>query len=229
MRVPVITAALIVLSLVGSSTLWLTMLTALAFCAAQYCLMSCYDVHQPVVQTFHAFFFIGTACVLTPWMLCISLLFLFHLGVVLRCLTWRVFWAGFIGITMPYVFISAICMWIDDYNYFESMLGALCARPWMYVVAVSALPVTTLLQYVQSFSVWQLVTWAFFTIVGVLAVRHIGALEHKLKIKQRLLHQVVVCNSVALWLLLFFFPSFYTSLIGAFAASISPLVTVDAK
>lgn len=219
-----ITILMIILALTGSESIWLTLFTAGAILMAHLSLRMCYKIEQPVVDTFHAFFFLGLACIVTPWILCLIPLFLCYLGLVMRNITWRSFWAGLLGIALPYTVITGICIYLDNYAYFDSVRYAFTAKPMFLVIATSAYPFTYFLEYIYSFSVWQAVTWIVFTITEIYGVHHFFKTRYKYKIRERLLTNIEVYDSIALWLLLLIFPHHYSSVIGGLAVSISPLL-----
>lgn len=220
----IITILMTVLALTGSDSLWLSLFSAGAILLAHLSLRMCYKIEQPVVDTFHAFFFLGLACIVTPWLLCLIPFFLCYLGLVMRNLTWRSFWAGFMGIMLPYAAIAGICVYIGNYAYFDSVRYAFKVRPPLAVIATSAYPLTYFLEYICSFSVWQVVTWVTYTLVGVFGIRHFFKTRYRYKIRERLLTNIEVYDSIALWLLLLVFPLHYPSLIGGLAVSLSPLL-----
>lgn len=220
----IITILMTVLALTGSDSLWLSLFSAGAILLAHLSLRMCYKIEQPVVDTFHTFFFLGLACIVTPWLLCLIPFFLCYLGLVMRNLTWRSFWAGFMGIMLPYAAIAGICVYIGNYAYFDSVRYAFKVRPPLAVIATSAYPLTYFLEYICSFSVWQVVTWVAYTLVGVFGIRHFFKTRYRYKIRERLLTNIEVYDSIALWLLLLVFPLHYPSLIGGLAVSLSPLL-----
>lgn len=220
----IITILMTALALTGSDSLWLSLFSAGAILLAHLSLRMCYKIEQPVVDTFHAFFFLGLACIVTPWLLCLIPFFLCYLGLVMRNLTWRSFWAGFMGIMLPYAAIAGICVYIGNYAYFDSVRYAFKVRPPLAVIATSAYPLTYFLEYICSFSVWQVVTWVTYTLIGIFGIRHFFKTRYRYKIRERLLTNIEVYDSIALWLLLLVFPLHYPSLIGGLAVSLSPLL-----
>lgn len=220
----VITILLTALSLTGSDSLWLTLFTAGAILMAHLSLRMCYKIEQPVVDTFHAFFFLGLACIATPWLLLLIPFFLCYLGVVMRDLTWRSFWAGFMGVLLPYAAITGISIYLDNYVYFDSVCYAFTAKPMLLVIATSAYPFTYFLEYILSLSVWQIITWVTYTLIGIFGIRHFFKTRYRYKIRERLLTNIEVYDSIAIWLLLLIFPQHYSSLVGGLAVSLSRLL-----
>ena len=135
-----ITILLLCLSLIGNAHFMLALFTGVSMLLAQRSLYACYKVEQPVVPILHAFFFLSISAVLTPWMLLLIPFFLWHTGVLMRCLTWRVFWAGVFGLSVPYVFMTLLSLLSGNTEYFNSLHTAFTARPWLYVVFIAAYP-----------------------------------------------------------------------------------------
>ena len=219
-----ITILMIVLALTGSESLWLTLFTAGAILMAHLSLRMCYKIEQPVVDTFHAFFFLGLACIATPWLLLLVPFFLFYLGVVMLILTWLRCGAGFMVMLLPYAAIPGLSIYLGNYVYFDSVRYAFTAKPMLLVIATSAYPFTYFLEYILSLSVWQIITWLTFTLIGIFGTRHFFKTRYRYKIRERLLTNIEVYDSIALWLLLLIFPQHYSSLIGGLAVSLSRLL-----
>lgn len=219
-----ITILLLCLSLIGNAHLMLALFTGVSMLLAQRSLYACYKVEQPVVPILHAFFFLGISAVLTPWMLLLIPFFLWHTGVLMRCLTWRVFWAGVFGLSVPYVFMTLLSLLSENTEYFNSLHTAFTTRPWLYVVFIAAYPMHVMVDYFCRFSIWQWIPWGLISLLGIFCIWHFFHTRHRSMIQQRLEAYIAVHNSVALWGLIFIFPQFYYSLIGGLAACLSPLV-----
>ena len=68
------------------------------------------------------------------------------------------------------------------------------------------------------------VTWVVFTLIGIFGIHHFFKTRYKYKIRERLLANIDVYDSIVLWLLLLIFPQHYSSVIGGLAVSLSPLL-----
>ena len=219
-----ITILLLCLPLIGNAHFMLALFTGVSMLLAQRSLYACYKVEQPVVPILHAFFLLSISAVLTPWMLFLIPFFLWHTGVLMRCLTWRVFWAGVFGLLVPYAFMTLLSLLLDNMEYFDSLHTAFTTRPWLYVVFIAAYPMHVLVDYFSRFSIWQWIPWGLISLMGIFCIWHFFHTRHRSMIQQRLEAYIAVHNSVALWGLIFIFPQFYYSLIGGLAACLSPLV-----
>lgn len=215
---------LLCLSTIGNAHFLLALFTGVLMLLAQRSFYACYKEIEPVVPVFHAFFCLGLAAVFTPWMLLLIPFFLWHTGVLMRCLTWRTFWAGVCGVLVPYVFMTMLSLLLDDTAYFNSLHTVFTAKPWLYVVSIAAYPMHVLVDYFGRFTPWQWSVWGIISILGAFCIWHFFHTRRHSMIQQRLEAYIAVHDSVALWGLIFFFPQFYQSLIGGLAACLSPLV-----
>ena len=98
------------------SSVWLVLSTSLAFmhplgepliaasllCLAYPLLFHCYQHYNPQVYVFHAFLMLGIGSFFAPVMLLMAIPFFVYLAIFLRSLTWKAFWAGILGIIVPY-------------------------------------------------------------------------------------------------------------------------------
>ena len=90
-------------------------LAAAALLALAYMLLfRCYQRHRPEAYVFHAFLMLGAGSFLAPVMLPMGVLFFIYLGTFLRSLTWRSFWAGMLGLAVPYWCFGIWCFFTED-------------------------------------------------------------------------------------------------------------------
>ena len=105
------------------SCLWLILAASLSFmhaaedpaiaaaflCAAYYLLFRCYQRHRPQLDVFHAFLMLGVGSFFAPVMLPMAIPFFLYLAFFLRSLTRKAFWAGILGIIIPYWCLAVWC------------------------------------------------------------------------------------------------------------------------
>ena len=85
------------------------MAVAALLATAYMLLFRCYQRKRPEAFAFHAFLMLGTGSFVAPVMLPMAVLFFFYLGILLRSLTWRSFWAGVLGLVAPYWCFAVWC------------------------------------------------------------------------------------------------------------------------
>ena len=106
--------------------------TALA--ASYYTMFLAYQQHEPVLHIFHSFLLLGIASLAIPHMLAFVPLYYWYLLVFLRCLTWRGFWAGTVGMALPACFALGWCILSRDFGFIQGRLELLQATRLLPVV-----------------------------------------------------------------------------------------------
>ncbi len=86
------------------------------FCLAVsiYLLFRTYQQPQPVVDTFHSFLLLALGSIVLPQMALFAPFFLWYFIVFMRALSLRSFFAGLLGLVLPFWFWAAWQIWIGD-------------------------------------------------------------------------------------------------------------------
>jgi len=91
-------------------------ISALCLAVSYYLLFRTYQEVQPVADTLHIFIMLGVGSIFVPHMIVMAPLYYWYMLVFLRSLTFRCFWAGLIGLALPFWFWAGLCLWNDDYQ-----------------------------------------------------------------------------------------------------------------
>lgn len=199
------------------SSVWLTGISMMTFAhdipvtwlavpliaSSHYLLFRTYQKHNPVNYSFHTFFLLGTSILLIPQLYVLVPLYFWYMAVFMRCLSWRAFWAGLIGLTLPAWFLTGWCAFAGDFGNIQDVLQTITnphpVNPDNYI------------QYL-SFRNIQTLTWLFVTFVSFVATVHYLQTYYNDKIRTRMYLYVYVMQIAAVWLLLLWQPDLYNRL-----------------
>lgn len=182
---------------------------ALCMLLAYVLLFASYQDRRAEGRIFYAGFFMGAGSLFYPPLLCLVPLHGFAMLVQLRSLTLRTFFAGLLGVFVPYWFYGAYAAWNNRLDEaFAFFLPALRFRPPCY----AALPPD------------RVFVTAFLALLSVQAVVHFWRTAFNDKIKTRLLLHVVVLQEAALWALLALRPEDFDTLLRLLLLNSAPLV-----
>jgi len=208
------------------SCVWLIIITTLgflhplsnatlaAFClvASHYLLFKTYQQKQPVGHTFHSFLFLGLGSLVFPQMLVLAIFYFWYLIVLLRAISWRSFFAGIIGLSLPYWFWAAICVLRDD--------------------------ISPIIHHFFSFSQWQplllenylhlpqpwIVSWGIITFVSLVGGIHFLVTYYNDKVQVRMLLYIYVIQMLIIQTFLLLQPQHFQVLMALLAVCASPLI-----
>ena len=112
----------------GFSAGWVA---TLSLACSYHVMFYAYQQHEPVVAVFHTFVLLGIACLAVPHMMVLVPLYYWYLLVFLRCLSWRGFWAGIVGLALPVCFVLGWSIAMGDYAFLYSRAKDLSMTPWI--------------------------------------------------------------------------------------------------
>ncbi len=175
-------------------------------------LFRCYQLYNPTVWVFHSFLFLGIGSIFAPVFAAMALLYYIYLVGFLRALTWRGFWAGLLGLVLPYWCWAAWCFLMDKT---EDILG-----------------------FVTSHFMWSDVSWqaimdislAWKVSAGIVILLSLVALFHYLqtryndKIKIRMILYIYTLQTILLILYLILQPKEFQNTMSLLLVSSCPLI-----
>lgn len=170
---------------------------------SHYLLFSTYQKHNPVICSFHIFFLLGTSILLIPQLYIFVPLYFWYMAVFMRSLSWRAFWAGLIGLSLPAWFLIGWCAVAGDFGNVSNVLQIISnphsVNPDSYTPYLSIHNIRTL-------------TWLFVTFVSFVATVHYMRTYFNDNIRTRMYLYVYVMQIAAVWLLLLWQPDLYNRL-----------------
>lgn len=208
------------------SCVWLVLTSSLSFmhplgepvlaaaflCAAYHLLFRCYQRHRPQLDVFHAFLMLGVGSFFAPVMLAMAVPFFLYIAVFLRSLTRKSFWAGILGIAVPY--------W--------------CYAVWCFTDPLHTSPSMERFPFVQNIVwnwegvlslpfVWQ-VSAGVVALLAVVSIVHYLRTNYDDKIRTRMILYIYVSQSLLLMAVLAFLPEHYQTTMALLIVSASPLI-----
>ena len=208
------------------SCVWLILAASLSFmhplgepiiaatflCAGYYLLFLCYQRHRPQKFIFHAFLMLSLGSFFAPVMLPMAIPFLLYLTVFLRSMTSRAFWAGVLGIVVPYWCYAVWCFVIGDMGSFVGMLTEMAQFEMPSVEAVTSMPF-----------VWQ-VSAGVVALLSVVSILHYLSTNYDDKIRVRMILYIYVSQTLLLMAFLLLQPAHYETTMALLVCSASPLI-----
>ena len=188
---------------------------ALGLAASHHLLFRSYQKFQPVTDVFHAFAFYGIACIAMPQLVVLIPLYYWYLIVFMRCITWRVFWAGVVGMLTPMWLMFGYCILTGSWEYVFDRVE---------VLADSFRPDIADWACLLSWSSPGVLVFAFLTLTGFLGIVHFMQSRYDDKIRTRMLLYIYVWQSVGVWLVTVFNPSVYEEFIPSLVVCLSPIL-----
>ena len=192
-----------------------TWIIAPLIAASHNLLFKTYQDTNPVNYSFHIFFLLGTSILFMPQLSVLIPLYFWYMAVFMRSLSWRAFWAGLIGLTMPSWFLFGWCVANGDYAIVSNIVSTIVSLKPTY--PASNAPLLTLHDT-------RTLTWGFLTSVSSVAAIHYLRNYFKDKIRTRMYLYVYVIQTAAIWLLLLWQPDKYDQLMPLFMLCASTLI-----
>ncbi len=188
-------------------------IVAAAFLTISYFLLfRCYQSHRPQVSVFHSFLMLSLGSFCTPIMLAMAIPFFFYLALFLRSLTWKAFWAGMLGIVVPYWCYAVWCFMTED-------LQGLAAR----MVEMVQVEMPSIEQLVTLPLVWQ-VSAGVVALLSIVSLLHYLSTNYDDKIRVRMILYIYVSQTLLLMVLLALQPAHYQTTMALLVCSASPLI-----
>ena len=208
------------------SCVWLILAASLAFmhpvgepiiaaaflCASYYLLFLCYQRHRPQKFVFHAFLMLSLGSFCAPVMLPMAVLFFLYLAIFLRTLPRKAFWAGIIGLVVPYWCYAVWCFITNDMGSFVARLTDMAQLEMPTVEAITSMPF-----------VWQ-VSAGVVALLSIVSIFHYLRTNYDDKIRVRMILYIYVSQTLLLMAFLLLQPAHYQTTMALLVASASPLI-----
>jgi len=187
-------------------------IAALCLVVSHYLLFKTYQLKQPVGWTFHSFLFLSLGSLVFPQMLALAFFYYWYLIVLLRAISWRSFFAGIIGLLLPYWFWAAVCGFTDDFNPMTTHI--LSFAEWQPIV---------LENYLQIPQPW-IASWVVVTLTSLIGGIHFLLTYYNDKVQVRMLLYIYVIQMVTIQTYLLLQPQHFQVLMALLAVCCSPLI-----
>lgn len=208
------------------SCVWLILAASLAFmhpvgepiiaaaflCASYYLLFLCYQRHRPQKFVFHAFLMLSLGSFCAPVMLPMAIPFFLYLAIFLRTLPRKAFWAGIIGLVVPYWCYAVWCFITNDMGSFVVRLTDMAQFEMPTAEAITSMPF-----------VWQ-VSAGVVALLSIVSIFHYLRTNYDDKIRVRMILYIYVSQTLLLMSFLLLQPAYYQTTMALLVASASPLI-----
>ena len=172
-------------------------------------LFSAYQKPHAEGEVFRAFMFLGIASWFYPLLLLIAPVLYFCLLIQLRILTWRTWFAGLMGLMVPYWFYAGWAIWnnVIDTAFLPFVEAFHLTAPNYHSVPMGVLAVLI-----------------YTSILAVLSVLHFTRTAYNDKIRTRMFYYLMICMEVLILLACLFQPQHYNVLLQLLIANSAPLI-----
>ena len=186
-----------------------SMLPGLCLIAAYFPLFASYQKDRTASEVMHAFALVSIGSFVYPPLLLLQLLFYFCLGVQLRALNRRSFFAGLIGAFLPYWLYLGYAVWADIFpEAFLPFAEAFLFTPPDYSVLLP----------------WQIVSAAFVGLLSLASIFHLLRTAYNDKIRTRMFFYAITLTECVLLAATALQPQRFNVLFPLLLANSSPLI-----
>ncbi len=210
------------------SCVWLVLAASLAFMhplgeplvaaalllTSYHLLFRCYQRHRPQLDVFHAFLMLGIGSFCAPVMLLMAVPYFLYIGIFLRALTKRAFWAGLIGLAVPY---WCYAVWCQTISHTEMHLKA-------HFTFTLYKDFPEWQEAWLSMSLAAQVTAAVVCLLSIVGIVHYLRTNYDDKIRVRMFLYIYVSQTLLLMAFLWLQPAHYQTTMALLTASASPLI-----
>ena len=208
------------------SCVWLVLAASLSFmhplgepivaaaflCVSYLLLFRSYQRHRPQAIVFHAFLMLGIGSFCAPVMLVMAIPFFLYLAIFLRSLTRRAFWAGILGLIVPYWCYAVWCFVTGNLQSFIARLTEMAQYEIPSLEAIISMPF-----------VWQ-VSAGVIALLSIVSIIHYLRTNYDDKIRVRMILYIYVSQTLLLIAFLLLQPAHYQTTMALLVASASPLI-----
>lgn len=188
---------------------------ALALAGSHYIMFLTYQQHQPIAHIFHTFVLLGIGSLIIPQLLVFVPLYYWYLLVFMRAMTWRGFWAGIVGLTLPICFILALCILRNDFSLIWNRIDILLTTKLFATADYS-----WLLSYRNS----ETLVFVFISILSFIGIIHYLRNYYNDNIRTRMYLYIYVMQTIGCWLMIVCSPYMYHQLAPILMISSSTMI-----
>ena len=189
---------------------------ALCLAVSYLLLFACYQQPRSQGKAFHAFLFTGIATMLTPmaWLL-VAPQYIF-MAFQLRCLTWRTFVAGLLGLAVPYWCSFVWSVFTGDLDTAALAFAGNVAGAWH--APLLAVPDYALL------SLPEIIAGLFVVLLSVIGIVHYLRTSYNDRIRVRMFFHSIIITEVFLLVAAFLLPQHFAWIFPLLLVNSAPLI-----
>lgn len=190
-------------------------IAALAMAGSYYVMFATYQEHEPVLGVFHTFFLLSVAILALPQLCILVPLYYWYLLVFLRCLSWRCFWAGLVGLSLPLCLVLGWCVITADYSFAEERIDNLLQTVIFPVERYKVLFSLTSVEALDFLLV------SMLSLIGIIHYLHN---YYNDKIRTRMYLYIYVMQTIASWLIVICAPDMWHLMAPALLLNASTMI-----
>lgn len=175
-------------------------------------LFRCYGKRRPQLTVFHAFVMLGLGSFCAPAMLLMVVPYFLYIAIFLRSLTHKAFWAGILGVAVPYWCYGVWCFTLGDIEDFTTRMACMASHDLPSLEAITSLPLVSK------------VSAGVVALLGIVSILHYLNTNYDDKIRVRMILYIYVSQTPLLLALLALQPALYQTTMALLVASASPLI-----
>ena len=160
--------------------------------------------------TFYSFLVLGIASLFFIQILYFIPVLWILFGSKIMGLSWRTFWASIIGLIVPYWFYGGYYFYIGSFG--------------QLITHFAELGNFSGLLEVRLLSSYQVLTFIFITLLGILGIVHFARSTYKDKIRTRMLYEVFSTMEILTMLFIILLPRLYDQLLPIYIVNTAPLI-----
>lgn len=188
------------------------LVAATFLCISYMLLFRCYGKRRPQLTVFHAFVMLGLGSFCAPAMLLMVVPYFLYIAIFLRSLTHKAFWAGILGVAVPYWCYGVWCFTLGDIEDFTTRMADMASHDLPSLEAITSLPLVSK------------VSAGVVALLGIVSILHYLNTNYDDKIRVRMILYIYVSQTLLLLALLVLQPALYQTTMALLVASASPLI-----
>ena len=188
------------------------LIAAALLCVGYLLLFNCYQRHRPQLLVFHVFLFLGIGGFFAPVMLLMAIPFFFYLIVFFRSLTIKAFWAGILGLIVPYWCYAAWCFITHNLQDFVGRMSEMAQFEMPSTEAFLSLPFA-----------WQ-ASAAIIALLSIVSIIHFLRTNYDDKIRVRMILYIYIMQTLLMMAFLVLQPAHYQTTMALIIVSACPLI-----
>lgn len=188
------------------------LVAATFLCISYMLLFRCYGKRRPQLTVFHAFVMLGLGSFCAPAMLLMVIPYFLYIAIFLRSLTHKAFWAGILGVAVPYWCYGVWCFTLGDIEDFTTRMACIVNHEMPSLEAITSLPLVSK------------VSAGVVALLGIVSILHYLNTNYDDKIRVRMILYIYVSQTLLLLALLVLQPALYQTTMALLVASASPLI-----
>ena len=163
-------------------------------------------------MVFHVFLFLGIGGFFAPVMLLMAIPFFFYLIVFFRSLTIKAFWAGILGLIVPYWCYAAWCFITHNLQDFVGRMSEMAQFEMPSTEAFLSLPFA-----------WQ-ASAAIIALLSIVSIIHFLRTNYDDKIRVRMILYIYIMQTLLMMAFLVLQPAHYQTTMALIIVSACPLI-----